>query len=366
MIDSAVLRILWGVSLGLVLLMLLMLFYLIERKSLRLRHLGQVAEAVAELENPSSALGRYLITGERSRSLTASALGIRREAMEEALLNRLAISSSQSERERVYALAEDYFADEYDLLLGSRRWSERMNTLLHIEKFRIQSCKPKLLERLRSLGRGQASDDERFLLVRTLASLHQPEALEELRASSDRFSELQLMQVLRPVKGELQDRLVNEFGTLPARIAYALLDTLRLANIRTEEVLQLFERCLLSDDAEMRVRALKALANFGYMTREAADLLEPRMREGSTATWPERLMQVRLAGAARDDRFIPHLERMMADPSYEVRREAAASLSKYRDGTERMRRIAEEHPDRFAREMAAETLERRAYERNVG
>ncbi|MEJ8304879.1 HEAT repeat domain-containing protein [Saccharibacillus sacchari] len=366
MIDMTILRIVWAISAVLILLMLLMLFYLIERKVRRTQHRANVAEAVALLEGKDSPLGHYLASGERSRSLTASATGLRREALEEALLDRLAISASEVERQRVYELAADYFSEEYTELLSRRRWSERMNTLLHIEKFRIRRLKEPIIERLDVLGDRPDTDDERFLLVRTLASLQLEEMFDYFAIAEHRFSELQLMQLLRPVRGELLDRLVRDFDRLPPRIAHCVLDTLRLGNIRTTEVLELLERCLRSEDTEMRIRALKALANFGYMNEETADLLEERMQLGDSIAWPERLMQARLAGVVREDRFAPYLEKMMADPAYEVRREAGASLSKYRDGMDRIRLMTEEHTDRFARDMALETLERRAYERHVG
>ncbi|QDH21752.1 HEAT repeat domain-containing protein [Saccharibacillus brassicae] len=366
MIDSVVLRAIWIASAAIVFVILLILLYLIERKFLRARHRAQVEEAIGQLSSPDSPLGEYLRSGERTRSLYASGAGLRREALEEALLDRLAVSASESERERIYVFAADYFAEEYAHLLTRRRWSDRMNALLHIEKFRIRELKDSLLRRLGELGPGAEADDERFLIVRSLSSLQLEETFDHLQLAADRFSELQLLQVLRPLRGELAARLIADFDELPIRIRRSVLDTLRLGNIRTAEVLALLERCMVSEDNETRIRALKALANFGYMTEEAADRLEARMAGGENVAWPERMMQARLAGAVREERFAAHLERLMADPSYEVRREAAAALSAYRSGLERIRRVADEHPDRFARDMAVETLERRAYERNVG
>ncbi|NGZ77353.1 HEAT repeat domain-containing protein [Saccharibacillus alkalitolerans] len=366
MSDASILRMLWMAVALLIALIGLTLFYLVERKIRRTRYRQQVAEAVDRFAAPDSPLAEYLGSGERSRRLSASGEGLRREALEEALLSRLAVSASQTERERIYDFAAQHFGEEYEYLLGRRRWSDRMNVLLHIERFKMGRLKKAVLDRIERLDMRPKHDDERFLLVRTLASLQAEEALDYLDVAAERFSELQLMQVLRPLRGELLDRLIRGFDELPLRIRRCLLDTLRLGNARTTEVLELLERSMRSEDRETRIRALKALANFGYMTPEAADNLEARMAEGEAVLWPERLMHARLAGAIREERFVPYLERMMADPSYEVRREAASSLSQYRNGLERIGKIAEEHPDRFARDMAVETLERRAYERNVG
>jgi len=366
MSDASVLRILWIAVVLLILLIALTLFYLVERKVRRTRHRQQVAEAVKMFAAPDSPLADYLDSGKESRKLSASGEGMRREALEEALLNRLAVSASHTERERIYKFAAGYFGEEYEYLLNRRRWSDRMNVLLHIEKFKMVGLKATILDRLDRLGKQSKQDDERFLLIRTLASFQAEETLGYMEVAAARFSELQLMQVLRPLRDELLDRLIRDFDGLPIRIRRCLLDTLRISNARTTEVLELLERSIRSEDKESRIRALKALANFGYMTPEAADYFESRMAGDEEIIWPERLMHARLAGAVREERFMPHLERMMADPSYEVRREAAASLAQYRNGLERIGRIAEGHPDRFARDMAVETLERRAYERNVG
>ncbi|MDO3411380.1 hypothetical protein QWJ34_16560 [Saccharibacillus sp. CPCC 101409] len=364
--DSAILEVVWTAIAVLLLLIFLVLFYLVNRKVRRGNRRKRIREAADRLNAGDSPLSVYLGSGERSRRLDVSGGPLRREALETTLLERLAVSASETERERIFRFAAVQFAEEYDRLLHARRWSDRMNALLHVEQFRMAALEDSIVRRLGELGAETESDDERFLLIRTLSSLQLDVSLDYLDTAAERFSELQLMQILRPMRGGLLDRLIRETDTLPRRIARCLIDTLRLENIRTNEVLELLERSMRSDDPEMRIRALKALANFGYLTPEASERLESRMAEGEAVAWPERLMHARLAGVVREERFEPHLERMIADSSYEVRREAAASLSKYRDGHERMRRIADEHPDRFARDIAAETLERRAYERHVG
>ncbi|MCQ4087419.1 HEAT repeat domain-containing protein [Saccharibacillus sp. JS10] len=367
MSDSQLLRVLWIGIAVIVFAILLVLFYLVERKVRRMRHRQQVKEAVELFSAKSSALDDYLRSGDRTRKLNApgSGEGLRREALEEALLDRLNVGASETEKQRIFDFAGSYFAEEYKYLLNRRRWSDRMNVLLHIEKFHIVSLKDQLIARLEKLDPDQKNDDERFLLIRTLSSLQIEETFDYLELAAERFSELQLMQVLRPIKGELAQRLIREFDQLPVRIQRCELDTLRLGNVRTTEVLDLLERCMNSEDTETRIRAIKALANFGYMNEAAADRLESRMAEGDAVIWPERMMYARLAGAVREERFAPYLEQMMADRSYEVRREAAASLSNYRGGLERIRQVAENHPDRFAKDMAIEILERRAYERQV-
>lgn len=367
MTDSQFLLVVWIGIAVLVLVILLVLFYLVERKIRRMRHRRQVRAAIAVFASPTSPLEDYLRSGDRTRRLTApgGGEGLRREALEEALLDRLSVGASETERQRIYEFAAGYFSEEYAYLLGRRRWSDRMNALLHIEKFRIRGLKEPLLLRLEKLGEDAKTDDERFLLVRTLSALQIGETFDYLDMAAERFSELQLLQVLRPMKGEMAERLIRDFERLPLRVRRCVLDTLRLGNVRTTEVLELLERCMKSEDTETRIRALKALANFGYMSEEAADRLDARMAEGDSVIWPERLMHARLAGAVREERFAAHLEAMMADPSYEVRREAANSLSNYRGGIDRIRQVADHHQDRFARDMAVEILERRAYERNV-
>ncbi|MET1167629.1 HEAT repeat domain-containing protein, partial [Bacillus velezensis] len=78
-----------------------------------------------------------------------------------------------------------------------------------------------------------------------------------------------------------------------------------------------------------------------------------------------RLTVTQLMGTVHADAFIPRLKVMMGDPSFQIRQETANSLARYEQGLEELRDTAVNHPDKYARQIAEETLERMQYGRKM-
>ncbi|WPP41107.1 HEAT repeat domain-containing protein [Paenibacillus hunanensis] len=354
---------------ALMLLILILLYaYLAYRKATYNKRQLAVYEMVRDLEQPDSALETYLATGEASRRLSIRE-PYRMEALQEALQHRLSISNTPEERRLIYEFAERYFSGHYREALRNRRWSTRMNTLLWIEQFRIHSLQPELIRWMKA---ARCSDEEHFQILRILSKLNSDQIVPFLSQKDHNLSDSQLLQILLPLNEELIDQLLAQFDTLPRRVRYNLMDALRIHNVRSTEVLALLERQLSHYDGEIRIRALKTIANFGYMSREATRLLvdvledEHDHPERMTSSWPERLMRAKVMGNVHEDVFVSYLLEMLGDSSYRVRQQAAESLSNYKNGLELLAKVvAGEHADRYAREMAEETLERKQYERNL-
>lgn len=360
-IDDILITI-WWATVGVVSLIIILLLYLMFRKYQRNRRLQAIARVTEQLAKADSALNQYILTGERSRKMLAKS-DIEQQAIEEMLIHRLSLSRSKDETERIRELSEYYFAESYGRDLRSPRWSTRINALLYIEQFQMMSLRSDLLQ---ALQRKNCTGDERFLILRILAVFQAPEIMDELESAAIQYSEIQLLQLVLLIRGELLEQLLQQFDQYTPKLRYIIIDSLRINNIRTQEVLQLLEQCMDSKDKEMRIRAMKALANFGYMSPEAADRMEQAMTEQQSVSWQERLMRVKVINSTRDERFLPYLEQLVSDDSYEVRLQSAQALLRYRQGVAILERIATDHPDRFAKEMAQEILERRNYERNVG
>lgn len=352
----------WWATVGVVSLIILLLLYLMFRKYQRNRRLQAITRLTEQLAKADSALNQYISTGERSRKMLAKN-SLEQKAIEEMLIHRLSLSRSKNEQERIMELSEYYFADTYAIQLRSSRWSDRINALLYIEQFQMTRLKPDLLV---ALNRKNHTEDERFLILRILAVFQAPEIMDELEPAAVQYSDIQLLQLVLLIKEDLLEQLLQQFDKYSPKLRYIIIDSLRINNIRTQEVLQLLEQCMYSNDKEMRIRAMKALANFGYMSPEAADRMEQALTEQSSVSWQERLMRVKVINSTRDERFLPYLEQLVSDDSYEVRLQSAQALLRYRQGVGILEHIATDHPDRFAKEMAQEILERRNYERNVG
>lgn len=357
-----ILLIIWWATVGVISLIVLLLLYLMFRKYQRNRRLNDVAKLTKKMSEAESPLNQYIETGERSRRMLAKS-EVEKRAIEEMLIHRLSVSRSQLEQERIVELSEHYFADTYADELRSSRWSDRINALLYIEQFRMTRLKPDLLI---SLNRKSCTGDERFLILRILAIFQAAEIIDELEIAATEYSEIQLLQLVLLIRGERLEQLLEQFENYTPKLRYIIIDSLRINNIRTQEVLQLLEELVFSKDAEMRIRAMKALANFGYMSPEAADRMQQQIEQEQSVSWQERLMRVKVINSTREERFLPYLEKLVSDDSYEVRLQSAQALLRYRQGESLLEHIAANHEDRFAKEMAQEMLERRNYERNVG
>ncbi|GGF61979.1 hypothetical protein GCM10010912_03910 [Paenibacillus albidus] len=345
---------------GIVLLLSLavLLLYLTVRKIMNNKLRSRYNQQLQMLQGTDSALQVYLETGTIQRSLNREVT--RHSPLFEALRVRLATSRSDLERTRIYEYARNHFHDYYARLLQKRRWSTRVNVLLELELFQMKSLQNELL----ALLAGQRlSQTEKFLLLRIFASFQMKELLPFLKADDAWLSESQLLQLLLPLQPPLMEILLNDFNMYSTRVQSSVIDALRLRNDRSGAVLALLESLLSTPDDALRLRALSALANFGYMSPEGEQkLLDALEHPEHGYSWMERQAQARLMGSIREEPYITFLQHMLGDESYQVRLTAADSLSRYKTGEDQLQRAVHHHPDRYAREMAAETLERKRYE----
>ncbi|QSF42488.1 HEAT repeat domain-containing protein [Paenibacillus tianjinensis] len=345
---------------GLVLLIILvgLLMYLSIRKAMNNKHNARYNRRLQQLLGTDSGLQVFLETGVEPRLLNVSVN--RRSPIFEALRVRLSISRTELERSRIYEYARNHFHDYYAILLKKRRWSTRVNALLELELFRMDSLREELVE---LLGKRKLSDTEKFLILRIFASFQMKELLPFLQDEASSLSESQLLQLLLPLQSSMQEVILTEFSAYPLRLQCAMVDALRLRNERSAPVLTLLESLLGSEEPTLRLRAINAIANFGYISPESESKLVASILQPQTDySWNERQALARLMGSIREEHFIPILLKFLGDESYPVRQTASDSLSRYKSGEEQLQSAALHHPDRFAREMAEETLERKRYE----
>lgn len=345
---------------GLVLLILLvgLLMYLSARKAMNNKHTDRYNRRLQQLLGTDSALQVFLETGKEARTLNVSVN--RRSPIFEAMRVRLSISRTELERSRIYEYARNHFHDYYAGLLKKRRWSTRVNALLELELFGMTSLQEELVARL---GQKNISDQEKFLILRIFAGFQMKELLPYLKDEASSLSESQLLQLLLPLQSTLQEIILAEFSVYPLRVQCAMVDALRLRNERSAAVLTLLETLLGSEEPGLRLRAIHAIANFGYISPEGESRLMTSLLQPQTGySWDERQALAKLMGSIREEHFLPVLLGFLGDESYPVRQTASDSLSRYKSGEEQLKNAAHHHPDRFAREMAEETLERKRYE----
>ncbi|WP_438444929.1 HEAT repeat domain-containing protein [Gorillibacterium sp. sgz5001074] len=331
--------------------LLLLLAYLVALKAAANRREHRKQLWLHRLAEDNSAFERYLSGGDRESRTMVPRRALDLQVFEEYLLHRLKLNQTAAEAERVRDYAERYLSGYCRSRLRHRRKSERLNAMLAVESFRLSSLIPEVA---RFLDGGEP--EERHLAFRVLARLQYGPAAERLAENRPPLPVFVIRQVLQVLDAGVLEQLMDRLETLPAEVQANLIDAVRIRNLRTEGLLHRLEELLESGQAELRIRALKAVANFGYMTDAAVERFLRRLAEEPPEQWQERLMAVRLMGSLRDERFAGRLEQLMGDPVYLVRIEAAKSLGMLRGGRDRLVRIAAEHPDRYAREMAQERL----------
>ncbi|WFR63317.1 HEAT repeat domain-containing protein [Paenibacillus amylolyticus] len=315
-----------------------------------------------ELQAEGSFLQRYLDHGE----IGVDILNMSRDqqsVLQDVLLQRLAQGPLEQETLRIRLLSWQVFGNSYRTLLKTGKWSERVNTLLYIEQFHMVELLPKLEGMLRV---NSCTPLERFIILRIYARTGYFRIVKELMREQCVWSNSQVLQILLLLTDSSWTRLKDHFKDAPDQVQSNVVHAIRIRDDQTDGAIVLLEKLILGEDALLRTHAYQALAHVG---RENEDLLRELLlvwnEHGEERQRSERLTVAQLMGNVYADAFIPRLKAMMGDPAFQIRQEAANSLARYTQGLEELRDTAVNHPDKYARQIAEETLERMQYGRKM-
>lgn len=265
----------------------------------------------------------------------------------ERLLNGyVAVTKSGVTSPLVKHLSEDFLTERYTKQLSTKNWAIRMNTLYFIEDFHMQSLTPQLKDMLHKAVR---LDQETQQLIRTLASLNEPVTLAALARFSDApvrlyidvFKRLDEQTRLLELHVALSDEKKNR------ALKHAAISYIGFAGLT--ELLPRIEKELQNEDAETRIQALKSILHLQYVSDPS--LLSPFFHSSS---WQERMFASRIAGRLQLSRFKEVLSELLGDSVWWVRYSAAEALVQFSDGDILLSHLSANHPDRFARDMAAQ------------
>ncbi|AQU80697.1 HEAT repeat domain-containing protein [Planococcus faecalis] len=335
---------LWIVVAALFLSQLVLLFILAWRKQ-RLRTKEQAIHA--QYEALTDSFSTYMLdpSDEKfSQELRSSSY---KEVVLEHLLNGyVSVTKGSSTSPLVAKLSEDFLTERYTKQLERKSWAIRMNTLYFIEDFHMQSLSPLLKEKLHKSVR---LDQETQQLIRTLASLNESETVSALakypdapvRLYIDVFKRMELSTQERALHAALQADHANK------TLKYAAISYIGMAGLTA--FLPLIEKELHSQDSEIRIQVLKSILRLQYMTTPSS--LMPFFHSTS---WQERMFASRIAGRLQLSRFKEILGELLGDSIWWVRYSSAEALTQFSDGDILLTHLAINHPDRFARDMAAQ------------
>jgi hypothetical protein len=338
------------------LLLLTIYIYLILKKA---RNIHCQNRKKAWVEKHREEIEIYSVTGEGASSFTPCK-NYQFEAIEDYFVDYVSNFRIESGLNPVKSFVEQYFVPRYRKRLLHSKWSDRMNTLYFIDLFGIRMMQDDLLQLLQSK---KCSPEERYQIYLLLADFAYPR-LQDLMKKAKKLPPFLLNEMLnRLILPDKFESYIENFFEFPYEWQLSILDVLRAKNLRSLKLQELLEELMTAEDREIRVRAAKTIAGLEYIssTDIIIRILEVNLHKEEwqdPQSMIEKMMLARLMGNIRDERFLPYLKLFISDFGYLVRSEAARSLRKYKKGRDILLAIAAAHPDRYARNIAQEWLER--------
>ncbi|MGM0753805.1 MAG: HEAT repeat domain-containing protein [Bacillota bacterium] len=332
------------VLVGLLVVLTGLCLYLIIKKMMVNKNRAKVERYKEEYQ---LALFHFLHEGvEDERFLNSSPLEAR--ALVELLAGFSKVLSSPDILKRLQGFAEDHLQPFILSQLRHRRWSIRMNALYWIQDFRMSSMR----EPLRELRESRSiSKSEEIQLLKIDVLFNERDLLPRLTDPLHELTEFEYSLLFQSFGRDQFQPLVHAFDELPDVMKYALIDSIGVKN-RMEHIAFL-QQLLSGDSTELRVRALKAVVGMEFYLDIPE--LSVHLRADS---WQERLMAIKACEYIRSPELTPYLLELMSDPSFYVRSGAAQSLLRLKNGKDVLGEIAVHAEDEYARDMAAQWLER--------
>jgi hypothetical protein len=329
-------------TLSLVGILVFLLGYLIIRKIIEIQKRKKI-EHFREIYNPL--ISSILIEGSFSRKLTPETI-LQQMALEQLLSRYTKVIEGDEEKNRLSKLASMYLSDYYQKRLQSHKWSTRMNTLYHIEDFNMINL---MEDVLRLLKRKQLTHQEKIHILRILALFQFSRLFDLLITKYHDLTEFDYRHILMPLEQKKFDQYVLHFHQAGLPLQKAIMDV--IASKREVSYNHFLEKTFSSYSGEIRLRALKALAEIGYVKNSA-----PYLELLYSDKWEERMVAIKLIGSLKEEKAIPRLIELMHDRTWWVRSQAGQAISQFSHGKEILRNVLDSSKDTFAKDMAWEWL----------
>jgi HEAT repeat protein len=325
-------------------LLFLIFFYLLLRK---VRSIRKKIDIEMQKESYHHHIFKFLMDGMYSRGLVPRTKN-QLKAIEDILSHYSKLLKGEQVKTRLNFLAELYLAEHYRNLLTSRKWSHRMNALYHIEDFQLKA----LLKEVKCLiAKKNVSQEEATHILRILATFQTKDLFEILTEKFDSLSEYEYRNLLIRIEKNQFDQFVLGFHKCQNQLQKAILDVIAVKKEMSYCVFT--ESVFFTYSNEVKVRALKTLAELGYVKK-----IKPYLDLLTSTKWEERMISAKLFGELKETRGIPGLINLMHDSIWWVRSQAGHAISKFPNGEEILQRVYETTEDPFARDMAWEWLQK--------
>lgn len=323
-------------------MLVILLGYLTIRKAVDIKKRGRI-NSYKEKYNPL--LFTMLTEGNLSRALIPGNV-LQQKAIEELLSRYTTVLEGIEEKQKLSKLASLYLTDYYQKQLRSKRWSIRMNTLYHIEDFQLEQ----LLEDVRGLLKKKSISHEELVHVLRILALFRYEQLFDLLTNDYSYlSEYDYRNILIRMEQEQFDLYILTFHRSKLPLQKAIIDIISLK--KDIKYLNFLENIFKAYSGEVRLRAVKALAEIGYVKK-----IDPYLELLYSDKWQERMIAAKLIGSLQEEKGIPRLIELLHDRTWWVRSQAGQAIYQFTNGKEILRSVLETSHDMFAKDMAWEWL----------
>lgn len=338
------LQLLEYITISLVGILFTLLIYLVGRKTVEIQNKKKIAAYKEKISQP---IFVFLNGGPLTKNVNFHSK-LRRKALEEILSKFSEILEGTAEKGKLTQLAELYLSDNYLNDLRSRKWSKRINALYHIEDFHMKELEKEIVQ---VANKKKISSEERIQSIKILASFQYEDIYNLITSLDYQLSEYEYRNILIRLNQNLFEGFILSFYKSETTLKLGLLDVL---GIKKElRYLSFLKSVYASNTGELRLRALKAIIQIGYI--ENLDYFLPLYE---STQWQERMLIAKLFGVNQEPELIPILIELIHDPSWWVRTQAGESILRYKKGKEILAKVFETSTDPFARDMAWEWMNR--------
>ncbi|ARD47880.1 HEAT repeat domain-containing protein [Sporosarcina sp. P33] len=241
--------------------------------------------------------------------------------------------------------AKRYMSGYYTKQLNSRSAGVRINTLNKIKLFNLTFMAEEVLKQPQR--KRKYSKTEYLLIYAIIAKFSAAEFVAHFIRPQVPLGEFDYKKLLIELEKSQIDLLGEKFDELPELLQLTLIE---IAGVNYYlDWLPLLHQCLDSTNQELRIRALKSIAEL-----EVADVLTLYKEFAYSPVWEERLMTAKILRSAPAEDALPVLNQLIGDSVYQVRAQAAKSMKSLRNGQQALYSVITTSSDEFAVDVAEE------------
>lgn len=291
----------------------------------------------------------YLVEGQLSAKQLQPKSKIEKDAIDKLFFHYRVNFSSETISYGMKLFAMHYLEDYYKRQLNSRSKSIRMNVYYKIYLFEWKFLLADVVDKLTS--KQEYSKEEYLMMYRIIAKFDSEHFIRYYLNPKVHLGEFDYRKLLFELDEEQLLVLANLFEDLPQTLQWILVEIVGVKFY--VNWLPFLNNCLGSEDSELRIRALKSIASLERIENVSAYEVF-----ATSPIWEERLMVAKVFGVAPPDLAEPVLQKLMIDPSYQVRLQAAHSLTKLKTSHQAFTTIIQTSLDESAVALAEEMLEK--------